>query len=816
MIIQNNSTNNYFPDPHSRLLLPTGANSQKDMGAADNVVNPEGSTKNLIARNPSGEKLDLHFSNVTEIQPQEFQLVNGIYLPLGVDPSVVLRMPTAEELARSYETSKTASFLDKLEYSLDSIVKAESQNPNIRDINEFFGRLADLSSTFRRDNMAIYELSSSSKYPLVMNRETYDKTNDVYTSLLEFSLSEPKLKQLEKILLDSLKLNENSYNSESKRFALRFLANTVFIENFYSDKLTEKVIEGLKTDKEDPAKLIYEYYLTQNLDNLALEQKQTVLDILEKNSRLSSHLAQSIIIQNPDLKKDISQLKFPEIINYEGLEKILEDLSKYTKLANNQTDLIPSAINPDKNYGIEIELKLRGSDNSREDDSPIRRDLKAHEDFIELGTDFNDAIAELRTLEGGFKLNQENYEKLFEIVNTIHKSPDLVSFLSQHIHLDNEYRNYQSPFLLNFIHNGLGTLETKSLNLNSTILDGNNNLLYSYSVSNFVDQMIALEELKNIKSSPDSYIKSFQLSEKFGIPQEYSYLLCESIANNKSHIIPNLLRLHSDNKDYIDIKAPLHQAIETLDLKSIQAILNGLSVEQADYVINKADKDQENALILATKMNNSGIVKILLNKLSSEGLSQALNKTNGVKHNALMIAAEKDDPEILKLILDKLSKEKLAKEFERTSNAENNILMVCTLFNSNPETIKLLLSNLSVEQVSKALEQLSCNKQNALMLAVNNKNPAILDTLLQNLSNAQILKALKQIDLTGNNALKVAFKEENPQYLISFIKRLTTDELKSELEAVGLNIQNKESHRIPVILSYFNNLIKKNFFFNSN
>jgi hypothetical protein len=102
------------------------------------------------------------------------------------------------------------------------------------------------------------------------------------------------------------------------------------------------------------------------------------------------------------------------------------------------------------------------------------------------------------------------------------------------------------------------------------------------------------------------------------------------------------------------------------------------------------------------------------------------------------------------------------------------------------------------------------------MLAVNNKNPAILDTLLQNLSNAQILKALKQIDLTGNNALKVAFKEENPQYLISFIKRLTTDELKSELEAVGLNIQNKESHRIPVILSYFNNLIKKNFFFNSN
>jgi hypothetical protein len=166
------------------------------MGAADNVVNPEGSTKNLIAINPSGEKLDLHFSNVTGIQPEEFQLVNGIYLPLGVDPSVVLRMPTAEELARSYETSKTASFLDKLEYSLDSIVKAESQNPNIRDINEFFGRLADLSSTFRRDNMAIYELSSSSKYPLVMNRETYDKTNDVYTSLLEFSLSEPKLKQL--------------------------------------------------------------------------------------------------------------------------------------------------------------------------------------------------------------------------------------------------------------------------------------------------------------------------------------------------------------------------------------------------------------------------------------------------------------------------------------------------------------------------------------------------------------------------------------------------------------------------------------------
>ena len=164
----------------------------------------------------------------------------------------------------------------------------------------------------------------------------------------------------------------------------------------------------LKNDKELAAQKVYEYYLLTQIDKLEPSQKETILDTLNENNRLSSHLAQSILLSDSSLENKIESTKIPKINDFDDLEMILEHLPQYSKLAMNQANLLPSEINPDTSYGIEIEAKLAGANNARIDSSKLKKKLEVYKQFIELGTDYNDQLAELRTLKGGFKLNKES------------------------------------------------------------------------------------------------------------------------------------------------------------------------------------------------------------------------------------------------------------------------------------------------------------------------------------------------------------------------------------------------------------------------
>jgi hypothetical protein len=315
---------------------------------------------------------------------------------------------------------------------------------------------------------------------------------------------------------------------------LKFLTNTVFIENFKSEKINQAVVQALKTDKEPAAKKIYEHYLTTQLGNLEPSQKEEIINALNENSRLSSHLAQSLFSSEPSLKATVLTEEFLPVNNFDDLEKILQNLHVYSKLAMNQVILLPSLINPDANYGIEIEMKLAGENNYRDPNSHIQKLLEPFSNFIELGTDFGGMIAEMRTGNGGFKLDEENFTKLFKILNSLHESPDLMLFLSQHIHVDKESTIYPSDALLALESNSNGvTLETKSLDLDTMQLNSNNNLVYSCQVPNLIDQMIILEELKNTKPSPEAILKSFQLNDEYKISLSMAQVMLTAIENGK-------------------------------------------------------------------------------------------------------------------------------------------------------------------------------------------------------------------------------------------------------------------------------------------
>jgi hypothetical protein len=430
-----------------------------------------------------------------------YSQVTGILVPGNIGTAGAIEIVQAGSNNMVYGVQReNFSFEEVLRNSLEKIIKSEAANPLIEDIKVYFGRLEDVSNLLvNRDLENVKRHYRSSHSPFVMNRETFKEKT--YYPLKEFSLNSNSFEQLENIVLKSLKMEDYSKSSPAKTFALRFLTNTVFIENFKSEKINKEVIQALKTDKEPAAKKIYEHYLTTQLENLEPSQKKEIIAALDKNNRLSSHLAQSLFLSEPNLKEGVKTEAFPEVKSFEDLEKILDKLHAHSKIAMNQVDLLPSQINSDTKYGIEIEIKLAGENGYRDPYSTIQNSLKPYSDFIGLGTDFGYSISEMRTGRGGFKLNEKTQEKLFEIVNIFHKSPDLMLFLSQHVHVDKASATYPSDSLLSLIENNNDvTLETKSLDLDTTQLNPNNNLIYSYQVPNLIDQMLILEELKG--SSP--------------------------------------------------------------------------------------------------------------------------------------------------------------------------------------------------------------------------------------------------------------------------------------------------------------------------
>ncbi|MFZ4084387.1 MAG: hypothetical protein ACOYK1_02440 [Vampirovibrionia bacterium] len=731
MVIQHNQQN-FHIDSNNGLLLPLV--SQKKL------ILPEIQRQKLVNKPASDEKLPII---VPDNESSAYSLLNGIFVPNGTKTNEVITLIQAGNSNIHYgeQMNTSLSFNEILHNSLEKIIESEADNPLIKDIKEYFGRLENLSNLLvNRNSEEVKRNNKSSHSPLVMNRETFKQ--ETYYPLKEFSLNSNSLEQLQNIVLKSLKVEDESKSSPAKRFALRFLTNTVFIENFKSEKINQAVIQALKTDKEPAAKKIYEHYLTTQLGNLETSQKKEIIDVLDKNNRLSSHLAQSLFLSEPSLKEGIETKEFPEVKNFEDLEKILDNLHAHSKAAMNQVDLLPSQINPDAKYGIEIEMKLAGKYGDRDDTSLIQKCLKPYAGFVELGIDFpiddpstktgvKGKISELRTLSGGFKLNQENQRNLFEIVNIFHQSPDLMLFLSQHVHLDKESVNRSDSLLSLMKNNNKVTLETKSLDLDTIELNPNNNLVYSYQVPNLIDQMIVLEELKKTKPSADAIVKSFELNKKYGISLGIAQVMLTAVENNKGYLIPNLLRLNSQGKNYLKT----HYLAENEGKDLMRKMININRQDVVEFIINKnvnmltqTDKSENNTLMTIIYECKEELANRIIDKIPEDKLEEVLTQVNTSKRNTLMIALYRDYEELANRTIDKIPKDKLGEVLAQVDSTQRNALMIA-LRNGHEGLANRIIDKIPKDKLREVLTQTNIDGDNSLMIALNNNATQITERL---------------------------------------------------------------------------------------
>ena len=249
----------------------------------------------------------------------------------------------------------------------------------------------------------------------------------------------------------------------------------------------------------------------------------------------------------------------------------------------NQTNLVPDKLSPVARFGIEIEMKLAGDDQFRDEKSPIKKSLEKYKDFIELGKDCFGSIAELRTLEYGFPLDHEHQKLLFNVINEFHKSTDLSLFLSNHIHVDSDYKACATGNLIDFsMDNNSGrTHEMKSLDTCTRYLDAQNPDLYnSFDMSTLIDQMVVLEELKHEIMTPFAIKQAKEIRAASGLDLNTSVLIAQAAESAKGHIIPNILRLAESNRAYIETVAEAHLGEEKLDLDFMKYSLYKVSLTQ--------------------------------------------------------------------------------------------------------------------------------------------------------------------------------------------------------------------------------------------
>jgi hypothetical protein len=789
--VQNNSTGFNLGGNGERLILPSPPRS---------LILPEHGlqSQGLVTHVGDEQALIIQEAKATnKTTPEPYFQVNGIFVPGNTETAGVIELVQAGDANIRYgqQEKPSFSFEEVLHNDLGKIIKLEADNTSIEDIKAYFGRLEGLSQPYKKDR-GILMHNKASLAPLVMNRETFKEETyyplmncetfkeETYYPLKEFSLNLNSLEQLENIVLKSLKVEDESKSSSAKRFALKFLTNTVFIENFKSEKINQAVVQALKTDKEPAAKKIYEHYLTTQLGNLEPSQKEEIINALNENSRLSSHLAQSLFSSEPSLKATVLTEEFLPVNNFDDLEKILQNLHVYSKLAMNQVILLPSLINPDANYGIEIEMKLAGENNYRDPNSHIQKLLEPFSNFIELGTDFGGMIAEMRTGNGGFKLDEENFTKLFKILNSLHESPDLMLFLSQHIHVDKESTIYPSDALLALESNSNGvTLETKSLDLDTMQLNSNNNLVYSCQVPNLIDQMIILEELKNTKPSPEAILKSFQLNDEYKISLSMAQVMLTAIENGKYYLIPNLLRLNSQGKNYLETNYFAENEREDLIFKMIDINRKDIVefiISKDAHALTQTNQQGSNLLMYAINKDDKEIVELLLNKIPEANLGEVLTCVDRYYHrNALMIALFNNNEEMAKLIMSKIPEAKLEEALTRVDTNDRNALMIALFkVKNDKEIVELLLNKIPEANLG---EVLTCvdryYHRNALMIALFNNNEEMAKLIMSKIPEAKLEEALTCVDEGGRNALMLAVDQGDEQ-----IAQI----LKSKYEALNL------------------------------
>jgi hypothetical protein len=550
---------------------------------------------------------------------------------LGV--STIGDKQTLSQLNKLNPHKEKFSFLDVLYETLNKISESEKDNSKAYDINLYLEMISDL--TIRKPVERNVFTENTSLSPLVPNRERVavsSNNENQHITISQFTLKPQNQEVLENILIKTLKSGLLTYKSPQKRFALRTLSNLNFIANFKSDKLTEHVINTLREEREPAALKIESFYLTSVQDTLTNQQQIDILNSLKSKNLLSSHLAQSLLINNDELKNELKNIEnFPQVTNFNQLDNVLTNKDRYIDLANNQINLVSS----DATFGIETEIDLQGNTGFRSKDNDLHKNLEPFKDLVELGVDFNGNIAELRTLDNGFKLTHTNLKKLYQVYKIIQDSPELVSFLSNHVHVDKPQdfnaKDFYDKCLFDLEPNQNGkTLEVRSLSSANTYLDTKNHkLTFSYELPQLIDMMHIAGDIKDYKYSPETIVEAKKIEHKYNIDFDAALLLSHAIINNKKDMVPRVLRLisqdaaniknfaksdteiysyhykNADEDNYIknfvetnNSKAfdnesidncPLYESLKNEDYKSFDNFVTRLTKDDKDFVLDFRD-----------------------------------------------------------------------------------------------------------------------------------------------------------------------------------------------------------------------------------
>jgi hypothetical protein len=568
-------------DPAKRLILPT------DNAAGPWILKPQGHQGDGSEPAPAtppgygvgkGSTLILP-QLITSISPEQVRQFGG-----GA------RRDTSEAFIRT----------------LESVLKLETNNPDKTEIGEFLYTLSDqMQILFQgKRNLDVVPNSRYLHSDLVPNREKYHRGEESFTGFeprMAFKLSEKSQQLLQSVIGQSI--TSEPETSLARRFAYRFLTNTVYITNFYPANINGPVLQALEKNTAPAARTIYEHYLSTQLPTLQTEQKENVIRILHQHQRLSSHLAQSIFTEMPQLREKYAGNPFPSITNLHELERVLGNLPTYSSLAMNEASLVPAQLAPDARFGMEIELKLRGSDPSRAPDSPIQQALRPYADQIELGTDFG-SISELRT-KGGLTISQMQ-TLLFPVVNIFHGSPELVTFLSNHVHVDDALNLGLS--YVRFDENAdwgrkNDTLELKPRHVNTQRLSTEDELPYSYNAALLIDYMIVAEALKGLELPVEAARKSYALAKKYGLEVHTTQLLLTAVENGRGDVVPNILRLHAHGKSHFDnLIDDFFAGIRWVSKDSSEYTLNVVPLEDAFDWLSRNPKHADMASLVAHRI----------------------------------------------------------------------------------------------------------------------------------------------------------------------------------------------------------------------
>jgi ankyrin repeat protein len=172
-------------------------------------------------------------------------------------------------------------------------------------------------------------------------------------------------------------------------------------------------------------------------------------------------------------------------------------------------------------------------------------------------------------------------------------------------------------------------------------------------------------------------------------------VMLTAIENGKYYLIPNLLRLNSQGKNYLE----------------------------TNYF---AENEREDLIFKMIDINRKDIVEFIISKDA-----HALTQTNQQGSNLLMYAINKDDKEIVELLLNKIPEANLGEVLTCVDRYYHRNALMIALFNNNEEMAKLIMSKIPEAKLEEALTCVDEGGRNALMLAVDQGDEQI----------AQILKS---------------------------------------------------------------------------